>query len=446
MNIRESLLLTDLYQLTMLQSYLEQGMEETAVFEFYIRHMPKERGFFLSAGLEQLIEFLENARFSSWELDWLKNSSRFSNSFVDYLEGLSFRGDLHAMKEGTVFFANEPMVRVTASLPQAQLIESRLINLLQFQTLIASKAARSVLVAGGTPLIDFGFRRAHGSEAGLLAARASYLAGFAGTATVLAEPLFGIPVFGTMAHSFIQAHSREIDAFEHFAQAHPNNVILLIDTYDTEEGARKVVEIAEKLKERGIYVKGVRLDSGNLIEHAFKVRGILDEGRFPNIQITASGNLDEYAIQEMIAAKAPIDLLAVGTNMSVSTDIPSLNCVYKLQEYAGRACRKRSEGKETWPGRKQVYRQYHQDGSIHCDILTTVDDHQEGDALLQPIMESGKRKGSPVPLIESREYAGEQLSHLPQPLQQLSEGLTVQVKISPALHNLAARVDTRGQL
>ena len=445
MDIRSSTLLTDLYQLTMLQGYMEQGMEETAVFEFFVRKMPPQRGFFMVAGLEQLVEFLEFVHFTPWELEWIAKSGLFSQSFVDYLEGWGFRGDLHAMPEGTVFFTNEPIARITAPLPQAQLVETRLINLLQFQTLVASKAARSVLVAAGKPLIDFGLRRAHGAEAGLLAARASYLAGFAGSATVLAEPLFGVPVFGTMAHSFIQAHSVESDAFEHFAFAQPENVILLIDTYDTEKGAQKVVDLAPRLKEEGIKIKGVRLDSGDLVDHAFKVRQILDEGDLRDVQITASGNLDEYAIQAIVSAKAPIDHLAVGTKMTASADAPYLDCAYKLQEYHGRPCRKKSEGKATWPGRKQVYRQYNQEGRIHFDILTTVDDPQEGEALIQPIMEAGKRIGSPTSLTQSREHAREQLSHLPEPLQQLQEGVSVEVKVSPALHDLAQLVDARGQ-
>ena len=351
MDIRSSVLLTDLYQLTMLQGYMEQGMEETAVFEFFVRKMPPQRGFFLASGLEQLVEFLENVHFAPWELEWVRKSGHFSQSFVEYLERLRFTGDLHAMAEGTVFFPNEPIARIIAPLPQAQLVETRLINLLQYQTLIASKAARSVLVASGKPLIDFGLRRAHGAEAGLLAARASYLAGFAGSATVLAEHLFGVPVFGTMAHSFIQAHTVEREAFDHFADAQPDNVILLIDTYDTEEGAKKVVALAPTLKKKGITIKGVRLDSGDLTAHAFKVRRILDDAGLTHVQITASGNLDEFAIQAMVAAQAPIDLLAVGTKLTTSADRPYLDCAYKLQEYAGRPCRKKSEGKATWPGR-----------------------------------------------------------------------------------------------
>ena len=442
-DIRSSILLTDLYQLTMLQGYMEQGMEETAVFEFFARKMPPQRGFFMAAGLEQLMEFLEHVRFEPEELEWVEQSGLFSRSFVEYLERWRFAGDLHAMPEGTVFFANEPIARITAPLPQAQLVETRLINLLQYQTLVASKAARCVLAAQGKPLIDFGLRRAHGAEAGLLAARASYLAGFAGSATVLAQPLFGVPVFGTMAHSFIQAHEVESDAFDHFAEAQPNNVILLIDTYDTEAGAKKVVALAPRLREKGISIKGVRLDSGDLVDHAFKVRKILDEGGLVDVKITASGNLDEYAIQSMVAAQAPIDFLAVGTKMTASADVPYLDCAYKLQEYAGRPTRKKSEGKATWPGQKQVYRQYDQQGRIDHDVLTTADDPQAGEPLIEKVMEGGKRIASPVKLPDAREHAAAQLHRLPETLRLLQEGATVEVHVSQALLDLAQVVDAQ---
>ncbi|MCH7615623.1 MAG: nicotinate phosphoribosyltransferase [Nitrospinae bacterium] len=442
-DIRSSILHTDLYQLTMLQGYLEHGMEETAVFEFFVRTMPPQRGFFMAAGLEQLVEFLEQARFTSEELDWVATSGLFSQSFVDYLERWKFSGDLHAIPEGTIFFANEPIARITAPLPQAQLVETRLINLLQYQTLVASKAARCVLASSEKPLIDFGLRRAHGAEAGLLAARASYLAGFSGSATILAESLFGVPVFGTMAHSFIQAHTVESEAFEHFADAHPDNVVLLIDTYNTEEGARKVVALASRVQEKGISIKGVRLDSGDLVDHAFKVRKILDEGGLNDVQITASGHLDEYAIQALVAAQAPIDFLAIGTKLAASADVPYLDCVYKLQEYAGRPTRKKSEGKATWPGPKQVYRQFGQQGRIDHDVITTVDAPQEGEPLIHKVMEAGKRLGSPIPLTQSREHAATQLIHLPQDLCQLREGATVEVQVSQTLRKLAEAVDAQ---
>lgn len=439
-----SVLLTDLYQLTMLQAYVDQGMEETAVFEFFVRRLPPRRGFLVAAGLEQALEYLENLRLTASDLEWLAGSGRFSRAFVDYLERLRFTGDVHAMPEGTVFFPDEPIVRITAPLPQAQLVETRLINLLHFQTLIASKAARSVLVASGKPLVDFGLRRAHGAEAGLLAARASYLAGFSGTATVEAGRFFGIPLYGTMAHSFVQAHADEMEAFEHFAQAQPAQLVLLIDTYDTEAAAGKVVALAHRLKQKGINVKGVRLDSGDLAEHARKVRRILNDDGLADVQIIASGNLDEYALQALIASNALIDSFAVGTAMTTSADVPYLDCAYKLQEYAGRPCRKKSEGKATWPGRKQVYRQYGADTRLAKDIVTLADDPQEGEALVQPVMRGGRRLAPPSPLSELRERAVSDLARLPEHLRHLQEGPPVPVKISAALSDLAKKVDERG--
>ncbi len=441
MNEPPSVLLTDLYQLTMLQGYLDHRMEGTAVFEFFVRKLPPRRGFLLAAGLEQALDYLQNLRFAQWELDWVAKSGRFSKAFVDYLEQLRFTGDVHAMPEGTVCFPDEPILRVTAPLPQAQLVETRLINLLHFQTLIASKAARAVLAAAGKVLVDFGLRRAHGEEAGLLAARASYLAGFSGTATVLAGALFGVPVYGTMAHSFIQAHEAETEAFEHFAQAQPDNIVFLLDTYDTEAGARKVVALAPRLRMHGLTIKGVRLDSGDLADHARKVRRILDEGGLSDVQIVASGNLDEYALQALTAAQAPIDSFAIGTHVTTSADAPYLDCAYKLQEYAGRACRKRSEGKATWPGRKQVYRHYGTDGRMATDVLTLADDPQVGTALIQAVMREGRRLASAPTMDELRKHAAEELGRLPEHLRGLHDGPPYPVKVSQPLRDLAKAVD-----
>ena len=443
MDIRSNAFLTDFYQLTMLQGYLERGMEDTAVFECFVRTMPPQRGFFMAAGLAQLLEYLENVRFTPAELDWVANSGRFSRSFIDYLERFRFAGDVRAMPEGTVFFTNEPIVRITAPLPQAQFIETRLVNLLHYQTLIASKAARCVLAAEGKPVIDFGLRRSHGAEAGLLAARATYLAGFAGSATVMAAPCFGVPVFGTMGHSFIQAHQTERQAFEHFAEAQPDNVIFLLDTYDTQRGAETVVTLAPDLRDKGITIKGVRLDSGNLVEQSRRVRRILDDGGLKNVQITASGNLDEDAIQRLVAARAPVDLFAVGTRLATSADAPYLDCVYKLQEYAGRPTRKKSEGKETWPGAKQVYRRYDQQGRIEHDVVTTAADTQEGTPLLRPVMESGKRREPSDSLHHIRERVAAELVTLPDRMRRLSPGATISVRISTALRNLTRAVDAR---
>lgn len=441
MPLGSSALLTDLYQLTMLQGYFENRMEETAVFDLFMRTLPAQRGFLLAAGLEQALDYLEQLRVTPEELEWLAGSGRFSRDFLDYLGELHFTGDVHAMAEGTVFFPPEPILRVVAPLPQAQLVESRLINLLHFQTMIASKAARATLAAQGKGLIDFGFRRAHGAEAGLLAARAAYLAGFAGSATVAAGLFFGIPTYGTMAHSFIQAHDNEFEAFEQFAHAQPDNVILLIDTYDTEAAARKVVSLASRLQRERITVKGVRIDSGDLAEHARRVRRILDEGGLNHVRILASGNLDEFAIQTLVANSAPIDDFAIGTRLVTCADAPYLDCVYKLQEYAGRARRKRSEGKATWPGRKQVYRRFGAYGRMVGDVLTLDDDAQGGETLLQPCLVAGKRVAPSPAVSEVRRRAAAQLARLPDHLRQLRVDPPYPVTIAPALQQLTQEVD-----
>ena len=344
-------------------------------------------------------------------------------------------------RKGTIFFPNEPILRVTAPLPQAQLVESRLINLIHFQTLIASKAVRSVLAAPNKLLVDFGLRRAHGAEAGLFAARASYLVGFAGSATVLAAPLFGVPIFGTMAHSFIQAHNDESIAFEHFARSLPENVILLIDTYDTEAAAEKVVRIAPKLERKGIKIKGVRLDSGDLADHAFKVRRILDDGGLTHVTIFASGSVDEYVLERLVQKNAPIDGFGIGTHMDTSADAPYLDCAYKLVEYGGRARRKRSEGKVLWPGRKQVYRSYDHEGYMAGDILSLENDRQEGEPLIQPFMKEGKRITPREPLDKLRQRALAQIDRLPKPRRTLAQAPEYPVTVSEAIRRLAQEVD-----
>jgi nicotinate phosphoribosyltransferase len=332
-------------------------------------------------------------------------------------------------------------LRVTAPMPEAQFVESRLINILHFQTLIASKAARSVLAAPGKSLVEFGFRRTHGGDAGLLAARACYLAGFTGTATVSAGRHFGIPVFGTMAHSYVQAHRNESEAFEHFARANPGNVVLLIDTYDTEAAAQKVVELAPRLKSLRIRIKGVRLDSGDLADHARKVRKILDAGGLTETIIFASGNIDEYALERLIAAKAPIDGFGIGTRLDTSEDAPYLDCAYKLQEYAGIPRRKRSEGKGTWPGAKQVYRHSDKDGLWAGDTVTLADAPCEGRPLLKTVMQRGELV-EPLPSLERiRSYAKDQLDCLPDNLRVLKNAPVYPVQIAAELRALNDRMN-----
>jgi nicotinate phosphoribosyltransferase len=436
-------LLTDLYQINMIQAYLDHGDTETAVFEMFVRTLPPRRGFLMAAGLEQALDFLENLRFSAAEITWLKSTGRFGQNLLDYLGDFRFTGDVHAMPEGTVFFADEPILRLTAPLPQAQLVESRLINILHYQVLVTAKAARSVLAAPKKLLVDFGMRRAHGAEAGLMAARASYIAGFAGTATVLAGEQFGIPLFGTMAHSFIEAFSDETEAFETFARTRPDNVVLLLDTYDTEAAARKVVALAPRLKAAGIAIRGVRLDSGDLIALSKRVRAILDAGGLKETTIFVSGGLDEDSLVAFGKAGAPIDGIGIGTSLTTSADVPSIDCVYKLQEYAGLPRRKRSENKSTWPGRKQVWRRYDGNGRMSGDVLSLADHEKAGEPLIHPVMLGGRRL-QPVPSLDDiRRRARRELECLPDALRKLTADVTYKVEVADDLVKLAADVDRR---
>ncbi|MDD3838873.1 MAG: nicotinate phosphoribosyltransferase [Phenylobacterium sp.] len=436
-------LLTDLYQLNMLQAYFEHGIAETAVFEFFVRKLPKRRNFLVAAGLEQVLEFLEGVAFSESDIAWLRRTRRFGDAFLDHLVALRFEGDVHAVAEGTVVFPNEPILRVTAPLPIAQLVETRIINLLHFQTLIASKAARVVLAAQGRRLVDFGLRRAHGAEAGLLAARASYLAGFDGTATVEAARLWGVPLYGTMAHAFVQAFDDEAAAFEAFARARPEGLVLLIDTYDTVAAAGKVVELAPRLARDGIRIAGVRLDSGDLASLAREVRAVLDAGGLDETTIFASGGLDEDEVAALVDAGAPIDGFGVGTSLTTSEDAPALDCAYKLQEYAGLARRKRSTGKATWPGRKQVWRRHGADGRMASDILGLESERRPEPVLLQPVMAAGLRVGSSPSLADVRAHAAQQLALLPEPMRGLDPAPPYLVEVSEPLKALAAEVDRR---
>jgi nicotinate phosphoribosyltransferase len=440
-------LLTDLYQINMIQAYLDHGETDTAVFELFVRSLPPRRGFLIAAGLQQALDYLEGLRFSGAEIDWLKRSGRFKENLLDYFGDFRFSGEVHAMAEGTALFASEPILRVIAPLPQAQLVESRLINILHFQSLIAAKAARCILAAPGKLLVDFGMRRAHGAEAALLAARASYLAGFAGTATVLAGEAFDIPLYGTMAHSFVEAQDDETAAFEMFARARPDNVVLLLDTYDTEAAARKVVALAPRLKAANIAIRGVRLDSGDLVALAKSVRAILDAGGLQAVTIFASGGLDEDALLNLARAQAPVDGFGIGTSLTTSSDVPAIDFVYKLQEYAGVPRRKRSDKKATWPGRKQVWRRYDANGRMagdHIALETSSSSTAHGaEPLLACVMRDGRRLQASPSLDEIRARAKRDLERLPEPLRRLEANANYPVEIGDDVIALAEQVDRR---
>ncbi|GIL06207.1 MAG: nicotinate phosphoribosyltransferase pncB2 [Betaproteobacteria bacterium] len=432
-------LLTDLYEFAMARTYRVEGMAERAVFELFVRAQPG-RNFLVAAGLEQALDYLERLRFDESDLAFLRRQTFGTPDFIDWLRSFRFEGDVDALPEGTVLFPNEPVLRVSAPLPQAQLVETRLLNLVHFQTLIASKAVRCVLAARGRALIDYGLRRAHGAEAGVLAARASWIAGFAGTATVEAGRAFGLPLYGTMAHAFVQAHGDETAAFLAFARANPGNAILLIDTYDTVAAARKVVAVARTLAAEGIALRAVRIDSGDLDALARAVRSVLDEGGLRETRIIASGGLDEDSIDALVRAGSPLDAFGVGSALACASDHPVLDCAYKLQSYAGGARRKRSTGKATWPGIKQVFRRA-ADDRYAGDTVALADEPIDGKPLLVPVMRAGHRVAPPESLDAIRARLRSEVDALPTALTQLAIAPPYPVEISPAIRALAAQLD-----
>ena len=438
MNTGDSLL-TDLYQLTMLQAYFREGLSREATFEFFVRKLPASRNFLVAAGLEQLVEFLAALRFSAEDCAWLRETGLFAADFLDYLRDLRFTGAVYGMPEGTICFPNEPLVRVTAPLPEAQIIETRLINLLQFQTMIASKAARAVIAARGRPVVDFGLRRAHGAEAGLLAARASYLAGFAGTSNVLAGKHYRIPLFGTMAHSYVMVHDSEVEAFSLFAESLPEQSVMLVDTYDTLQAVLALVRLSPRLRARGLRIRGVRLDSGDLAALSRATREILDGGGLSDCQIVAS------EVSRLLEAGAPIDSFGIGTRLVTCADAPSLNCAYKLEEYGGRARRKRSPGRQTLPGPKQVFRNYDERGLMTHDVIELCGAAVEGEPLLREIVGGGQRLHAPESLNMIRERVADQLRRLQPLLRSIEVSETYPVTIGAGLRELVERMDRAGR-
>jgi nicotinate phosphoribosyltransferase len=403
-------LFTDLYELTMAQAYTAERMDQLAVFELAFRQMPETRNYIVAAGIGDVLEFLVDFRFSVSDLDYLRSRGQFSSEFLALLEQLRFTGDVYAMPEGTLVFANEPLVQVIAPILQAQLLETFVLNQVHFQSLAAAKAARVVTAAQGRSVIDFGSRRAHGTDAALKVARATFLAGGAGTSNVQAGKLYGIPIFGTMAHSYVQAHESEAASFEAFARLYPETT-LLVDTYDTLEGVRKVIELAKKLGP-AFHVRAIRLDSGDLADLAIQSRKMLNEAGLNKVTIFASSGLDEYKIEKLIESGAPIDAFGVGTKLAVMADAPELDMAYKLVEYAGVGRLKLSSKKVLYPGRKQVFRQV-QDGRMVRDVIGRFDEGLPGEKLLQPVIVGG-RPIAKVDLYESRRrYQGE-MARLPE--------------------------------
>jgi len=435
-------LLTDLYQLTMAACYFDQGMHEEATFSLFIRKYPAHRGYFVAAGLTEALNYLKTLRFTEADLAYLETTGLFQAKFLDYLKGVRFTGEVHALPEGSIFFKDEPILEVSAPILEAQLVETFIINAVSLQTLIATKASRSVHAAQGRPLIDFSLRRTQGTDAGLKVARASYLAGFLGTSNVLAGKLYGIPIFGTMAHSYISSFEQEIDAFRVFSQVFPKTTTLLIDTYDNISGAKHAVKVAKEMEARGARLQFVRLDSGDLAAISREVRTILDDHGLNYVRILASGGLDEFEIAQLLADGCRIDSFAVGTKMGVSADAPYFDIAYKLVKYAGRPVMKLSTGKVTLVDQKQVWR--HADGQNRPtrDVIALRDEALPGAApLLQSVMRHGEILNPLPTLKEARQHFKRQFALLPEPYKDLATPARYPVDLSPGLRDLQARVE-----
>lgn len=407
-------LFTDLYQLTMLQAYFVEGMDDEAVFDLFIRRL-RNRNYLIACGLETVLHYLETLRFTPESLAYLDSLSSFSSDFLDYLAAFRFTGDVYAMPEGTPVFPDEPLLEVVAPIGQAQLVETFLLNQITFQTNIASKASRVVRAAQGRAVADFGTRRMHGADAGLKAARSCYVAGVHTTSNMLAGRFYGIPVTGTMAHSYVEAHDDEAEAFGAFADLYPKTT-LLVDTYDTLGGIRKIIALSREQGE-AFQVGAVRLDSGDLVSLSKQARQLLDEAGLTQVQIFASNSLDEEVIQDLVAKGAPIDGFGVGTRLGTIADQPYLDSVYKLCEYAGQPRMKLSSEKSNLPGRKQVYRFYDKGKATH-DVIALHDEAHAGEPLLQCVMRNGQRTsaGQTRPLDTHR-------AHTEAALQRFSEEL-----------------------
>ncbi|HEY7537591.1 MAG TPA: nicotinate phosphoribosyltransferase [Gaiellaceae bacterium] len=415
-DLEPSGLLVDLYELTMGQGYFEAGLAaEQATFSLFFRRLPPGWGYLIAAGLDDLLALLGRLRFGERDLAYLEETRLFSPAYLDSLREWHFTGTVRALPEGTLFFPQEPVLEVTGPVAEAQLVETIALNQIHYQSLIAAKAARCVDAARGRRLVDFGVRRAYGVEAGLVLARSSWIAGFDATSNVLAGRELAIPVAGTMAHSFVEAFDEELEAFRAFARTFPEETILLVDTYDTLEGVRLAATVGRELAERGSRLRGVRLDSGNLLELSRAARAILDGAGLEDATVFASGGLDERDLEALLDAGAPIDGFGIGSRLGTPADAPSLDMAYKLVEFAGRPTLKLSPDKATLAGRKQVWRVPDAEGSFAFDMLGLDGEEPPlgGEPLLSEVMARGRRV-----LVESldvtRERASRQRLALPE--------------------------------
>jgi len=437
-------LFTDFYELTMCASYFDNKKFEPATFDLFIRRLPENRGYLLFAGLEQVLLYLKTVKFTEEHLSYLKKQG-FNKEFLGYLRNFRFTGDVWAAPEGTVAFPCEPLIRVTAPIIEAQLVETFLLNTVNLQTTIATKASQVVNTAKGKAIIEFGLRREHGVDAGMKVARSSYIAGCQGTSNVLAGLAYGIPVFGTMAHSFVMSYEKEIDAFRAFARTFPNKSTLLIDTYDDIAGAEKAAIIAKELEEQGFRLNGVRLDSGDLAEISKKVRRLLDAKGLQYVRIFASGDLDEFKIADLLKKGAKIDAFGVGTKMGTSADKPYVDVIYKLCETMNAdgsfaPIMKLSEGKVTLPGRKQVYRFKDANGNFEKDMIALADEKVDGEPLMVKVMEKGEITYDLPSLSDIRATAAENVSRLPEKYKMVTGAPEYPVELSQDLEKLIRKL------
>jgi nicotinate phosphoribosyltransferase len=432
-------LLTDLYELTMSASYFADGMNYESTFELFWRELPPRRNFLIASGLQQALEFLDGFGFRPDEIEYLSGLELFDHDFLEFLRDLRFTGDVWAIPEGEAVFPNEPALRVTAPLIEAQLVETYLLNCLDFQTLIASKAARMGIACQGRPFVDFSARRDHGADAANLAARASFIAGASATSNMLAAKEFGIPPSGTMAHSYVMTSPSEAEAFRRFARQFPDRAVLLIDTFDTLRGAKIAAEVATELAAEGIEIRGVRIDSGDLASSSKEVRSILDAAGHNRIEIFASGDLDEYRIESLLADGAPIDGFGVGTSLGTGGDVAHLGGAYKLVEDASGPKSKLSQGKETLPGVKQVYR-FTESGNYVRDVLALQAEEAVGAGgrgMLECVMKSGEVVGPAPSLEDLRQRCWSTMNSLAEGLRSLETMTRYPVELSPGLSELA---------
>ena len=406
LSAEDAALFTDLYELTMAQGYFSQGMSSQATFSLFVRPSRVKRSYLVSAGLEDVLRYLEDFSFSGSAIDYLRSTSTFTDDFLDYLGSLRFTGRVRAIPEGRIYFHNEPALEITAPIIEAQIIETLVINQVNLQSLIATKAARCLWAGRGKALVDFSLRRAHGVDAGMKAARSSYMVGFSSTSNVLAGKAYGLPIAGTMAHSFVTSFEREIDAFRAYAESFPDDTVLLLDTYNTVAAAAKAAEVGREMEARGHRLRAVRLDSGDLLGLSRDVRRVLDEAGLDYVRVLVSGGLDEFQVEELVQAGAPIDAFGVGTRMAVSGDAPWLDMAYKLVKYAGRPVLKLSTGKVSLADEKQVFRLRDDEGRLKGDVIGLSDEtppESGAEPLLETFMENGEMLAPPPAIEELRE-------------------------------------------